>query len=164
MLRRLRLVLASTALACCAFAGGTTAPVTFTKLVTTAGTPVALTSTPTRAISLTIQVPPITPGFICIGDKTINAATWNGVCGTAMSGYALFNVSGVVYDLSTIYIDSQYSGYGVTVTYWPLPTEAGARSSFRMTSGDAFAIRTVVVVQYQRLIGGRRGSGSGRIR
>ena len=90
-----------------------------TKTVSTAGTRVQLTSSPTSCISLTIQVLSTNAGTIWIGGSDVSAsgkvglALTNGVTPPASAYFAPSSTT-AIYVTSAIWLDATNSGDGVT--------------------------------------------------
>lgn len=95
------------------------------KNVTTAGTPVALTSTRTLARYVTIQAKSTNTGSICVGSSSVSCSSLNGVVlnsGNSIAYFAQGEPKAVnSYDLSKIFINSTVNGEGVSIVYGLLP-------------------------------------------
>ncbi len=107
-------------LAVCLF-GQAVSPITFNKTVTTAGTPVRLTTTNIFAISATIQALHSNTGRVCFGDSNVLVSTNRGTCLAVDLAAPLLEIGqpgGKPFDLSTFWLDSSVSGEGVSVTYY----------------------------------------------
>lgn len=85
------------------------------KVVTTAGTRVALVSAPVAALRCTITAETDNTGAVVVGGSTVVAslATRQGVPLNAGDSYEL-----EISDLSRVYLDSEVSGDGVTYNYF----------------------------------------------
>lgn len=89
-----------------------------TKTISTSGTPVALLSTSTCAISYNVQAQTSNAGTVYVGASNVSAANKIGTALTAGSAVAwLPQGSNCTYDLSTIYADSTSSGDKVSFNY-----------------------------------------------
>ncbi len=96
-------------------------PLNFNKTVTTAGTPVRLTTTNIPAISATIQALHTNTGRVCVGASNVLVSTNTGTCLSADQAAPLYQIaqsSGKPYDLSTFWLDSAVNAEGVSVTYY----------------------------------------------
>jgi hypothetical protein len=95
------------------------------KTVTTAGTPVQISSTSIKAHSVCIQVNSANTGKIYIGTSTLVAATYVGVLKVlpppSASSYPEFVATQIMaqngIDLSELWIDSSVNGESAIVSY-----------------------------------------------
>ena len=92
----------------------------FKKVVTTAGTQVAITPSTIRSPKVVISAEPDNTGYIYVGDSTVSSADCARVLSAGDSlelsiGDYASGASG--WELSSIYIDSEVNGDGVFVGY-----------------------------------------------
>jgi len=113
-----RLLLLLIALSLSAYTGGN-------ATVTTAGTPVQLSTSTTKATVLTITAKSTNTGTIWIGGSTVSAANKIGIplgpppAAGQPGGSITFNPAGnaAFYTLSEFYLDATVSGEGVSYAY-----------------------------------------------
>jgi len=92
----------------------------FKKVVTTAGTAVALTGSDIRVANATIQAEPDNTGYIYVGGSTVSSSS----CAAVLSAGESIELSiddygsgATGWDLASLYIDSSVNGDGVFVGY-----------------------------------------------
>jgi hypothetical protein len=116
-MRRLILLLAAASSLVAAYNFGTG-----NKLVATAGTPVALSTSATAASWVSVQALSGNTGTICVGDANVSASATaslrRGNCLTAGQAAPFYaSPQNVPYTLNSIFIDSTVNGEGVSYTY-----------------------------------------------
>lgn len=90
------------------------------KLVTTAGTAVALSATKKLIAKLKVRALTTNTGAIYIGDSTVSASVGYPLAtGVEIDLDDLLDNSSDVIDISKIYIDSAVNGEGVALIYFP---------------------------------------------
>lgn len=100
----------------------------FKKSTVSAGTRVALSSTPLGFSSVTIRARPTNTGLVYVGDVTVSSSTVDGL----NPGDAITISAGPVKkenDLAKIYIDTSVNGEGVSVFYMQGEMRKGSTSS-----------------------------------
>lgn len=96
-------------------------PTSVNKTVTTAGTPVRLSSANLIVLSATVQALHSNTGRVCVGGSAVLVSTNTGSCLSADQALALLpngTPGGQKFDLSAFWLDSAVNAEGVSITYY----------------------------------------------